>query len=113
MDCTTAQRLLWMDEASGGVEAHLHACAACRTEARRLGELKLALADLREIHADAPEELRDALVEVALRTRFGRARELVSHPRFWRGAAVGAAAATAAAFGLIVARRIARPDMAA
>jgi anti-sigma-K factor RskA len=58
-----------------------------------------------------PAHLESVLLAAIPRSRVERAREIVSHPKFWRGAAVGAAAATVAAFGLIVARRVGRPEL--
>lgn len=112
MECRRVQQLLWVDEADPPALAHVEACPSCRREARRLGELRLALVELGEREVDVPEWLEGAILTAIARTPFDRARDLVLHPRFWRSAAVGAAAA-AAAFGLIVARRYGRPDLAA
>jgi hypothetical protein len=64
-----------------------------------------------------PDALEPAIIAAVTRNKLERAREVVSHPKFRRGAAVGAAAAAAvatAAIGIIaVRRRVAAPDMVA
>lgn len=112
MECRRAQQLLWMDADDPHVLAHLDHCSPCRSAGRQLAELKLALAELGAEEADVPADLEGAILAAIERRRLERALDLVSHPRFWRNAAVGAAAA-AAAFGLIVAHRHVRPDLAA
>lgn len=113
MECLRVQRILWTDGTGEPVASHLEECDGCRAEARRMGQLRTALADLAaELPVPRPE-LEPALLALVERSRLGRARDLVVHPRFWRGAAWGAAAATAAAFGVLVARRIIRPDLVA
>lgn len=112
MDCRWAQRLLWTDTEDPRALAHLDGCPSCRRDAQHLAELKLALAELGSEEVDVPADLEEAILAAVERRHLERARDLVSHPRFWRNAAVGAAAA-AAAFGLIVARRYVRPELAA
>jgi anti-sigma-K factor RskA len=67
--------------------------------------------------AEPPGFLEPAIIAAVTRTKIDRAREVVSHPKFWRGAAVGAAAAAAAAtaaLGIIaVRRRVTAPDLVA
>jgi predicted anti-sigma-YlaC factor YlaD len=114
--CDEFQRSMWTDGPEAAPQAHLAECSACRMESRRAGDVLAALHGMRTRIAIAPSELESTLHVAAERARRGRAREVVSHPKFWRGAAVGAAAAAAAAtaaFGLIVARRnSARPEVA-
>lgn len=112
MECRRAQQLLWTGSDDLRVLAHLDECSSCRSDARQLGELKLVLAELGGEEADVPDDLEAAILAAVERRRLDRARDLVSHPRVWRSAAVGAAAA-AAAFGWVVARRYVRPDLAA
>jgi predicted anti-sigma-YlaC factor YlaD len=106
---------MWTDGPDAVSGAHLDGCLACRAEARRAGDLLAALAGMGARMVAPTEDLEAELIAAATRTRIGRAREVVSHPKFWRGAAVGAAAAAAAAtaaFGLIAAKRAARPEVA-
>lgn len=117
-ECREIQRVMWTDGPEAVAQshlAHLDSCGACRAEARRAGDLLAALAGMGARMIAPPEDLEADLIAVSTKTRMGRAREVVSHPKFWRGAAVGAAAAAAAAtaaFGLIAARRAARPEVA-
>ncbi len=113
MDCSQVRRRLWTEDGPVAVAGHIESCEGCRVEAVRARELKAVLADLRHELAPVPAELEDALLAFAGPDRLRRARNLLVHPRFWRGAAVGAAAAATAAVGVIVARRIARPDLVA
>ena len=115
--CEEIQKTMWTEGPDVVPAAHIETCDVCRLEARRAGDVLAALAGMRARMAAVPMGLEPALLEVASRARRGRAREVVTHPKFWRGAAVGAAAAAAAAtaaFGLIVARRhqAARPEVA-
>ena len=106
--CEEVQKTMWADGPEAVPAGHVETCDTCRLEARRAGDIIAALAGMRSRMAVAPTDLEPALFELASRARRGRAREVVTHPKFWRGAAVGAAAAAAAAtaaFGLIVARR--------
>lgn len=113
-DCSEVQRIVWTDgpeaASSAVLASHLETCAACREESRRAADLQAALVGLRMRMADAPPHLQAAIVEAVNRTPMDRARGIVSHPRFWRGAAVGAAAAATAVAGLIVARRLSKPE---
>lgn len=113
MECSQIRRRLWAEDAPMAVAGHLETCDACRVESARARQLKAALGQLRLELAAVPPELEEALLSLAARERFGRARTLLVHPRFWRGAAVGAAAAATAAVGVIVARRLVRPDLVA
>lgn len=114
--CRDVQRLMWTEGPEQAPGSHLADCKACRDEARRAGDMLAALSGMRALVATPPLELEPLLIAEATRTRLNRARDMVAHPKFWRGAAVGAAAAAAAAtaaFGLIVARRSgARPEVA-
>ena len=113
--CEEIQRQMWTDGPDAVASPHIDTCDVCRLEARRAGDVLAALTGMRARLATPPVGLEPALLELASRARRGRAREVVTHPKFWRGAAVGAAAAAAAAtaaFGLIVARRHARPEVA-
>ena len=114
MDCREIQRAMWTDGPEAVPDHHLTGCAACRGEARRAADLLAALAGMRTRVAIAPAELEQTILAAATRARPNRAREIVAHPKFWRGAAVGAAAAATAAVGVIVARRHAatRPQVA-
>ena len=113
--CEEIQQQMWTDGPDAVSSPHIDTCDICRLEARRAGDVLAALTGMRARLATPPTGLEPALLELASRARRGRAREVVTHPKFWRGAAVGAAAAAAAAtaaFGLIVARRHARPEVA-
>jgi hypothetical protein len=115
--CEEIQKTVWTDGPDAVPAGHIETCDVCRLEARRAGDVLAALAGMRSRLAVVPTGLESELFELASRVRRGRAREVVTHPKFWRGAAVGAAAAAAAAtaaFGLIVARRhqAARPEVA-
>lgn len=111
-NCVEIQRLLWSGEdAQPLVASHLTACGDCQVEARRAHDLSLVLVSLGNELAVVPSGLRQSIVDALPRSPVDRARDVVSHPKFWRGAAVGAAAATVAAFGFVVARRFVRPDL--
>jgi len=113
--CEEVQRAMWTDGPDAVPAAHIDTCEICRMEARRAGDVLAALTGMRARMATPPTGLEPALLELASRARRGRAREVVTHPKFLKGAAVGAAAAAAAAtaaFGLIVVRRHARPEVA-
>jgi predicted anti-sigma-YlaC factor YlaD len=105
-----------MEGPDAAPEAHLVGCSSCREEARRAADLRAALSGMSNRFAIPPVMLEPVLIAAASRSRFNRARDVVSHPKFWRGAAVGAAAAAAAAtaaFSLIAARRSStRPEVA-
>src|SRR5688572_22146710 len=104
-ECREIQRMLWTDGPRSAPEPHLAGCSACRGEARRAADLLAALSGMRTRVAVAPAQLEQTLIAAAARTRTNRAREIVTHPKFWRVGAVGAAAAATAAVGLIVAKR--------
>ena len=115
-DCRDVERVLWTDGPDAAPREHLQACTSCQKEARRAGDVQAALSGMRMQLAVPPADLEDALLTVVTRRRLERVRDVASHPKFWRGAAVGAAAAGAAAVGLIVARRIStrpEPELAA
>jgi predicted anti-sigma-YlaC factor YlaD len=112
IDCTEIQRLIWTDGPLAAPSDHIDTCSACREQARRAADLDAALHGLRTRDAIVPLELEASIVAAVNQTRFDRARGVVSHPKFWKGAAVGAAAAATAVAGLIVARKLAgRPDV--
>jgi predicted anti-sigma-YlaC factor YlaD len=117
LDCREIERIVWADGPEAAPDAHLADCRSCRHEARRAADLRAALSGLRTRVAVPPVGLEPAITAAATRSRLDWARDIVAHPKFWRGAAVGAAAAAAAAtaaFGLIVARRrAAAPDLVA
>lgn len=113
MECVDARRAVWGGEAErADVRTHVQGCSACAVESRRAARLAVTLAGMREDLAPVPAGLYPALVASIPRSPADRARKLVTHPRFWRGAAVGAAAATMAAFGVVAARRMLRPGIA-
>jgi predicted anti-sigma-YlaC factor YlaD len=117
MECREVERIIWMDGPDAVTAEHLTGCRACREESRRAADLQAALLGMRNRFALPPADLEHMIVEAVGRTRIDRAREVVTHPRFWRGAAVGAAAAAGvagAAIGVIAARRrvAARPEVA-
>lgn len=107
-DCTEIQRLAWTEGPEAVPGAHIAGCADCREQTRQVADLQAALAGLRTRVAPVPDHLHASIVTAMSRTRLDRARVIVSHPRFWKGAAVGAAAAATAVAGVLVARRIAR-----
>src|SRR5688500_6978640 len=103
--CLDIKRDIWTEGPGLAPKAHLETCDVCREQARRAADLDAALQGLRTRDAETPTDLYAAIVGAVNRGRVDRARGIVAHPRFWRGAAVGAAAATAVA-GLIVARKL-------
>ena len=114
IECRDVRQLLWAGDAVPAVASiHIDSCPNCRVEARRAGQLVTILANLQHDLAVPPPELQRSLITATPRSRTERAREMLSHPKFWRGAAVGAVAASVAAVGLVVARRLARPGVAA
>ena len=116
MNCQEIQRIVWMEGPDIAPQSHLDDCRSCREEVRRAADLQAALSGMRNRMAVPPETLEPSLIAALTRTRIDRARDIVQHPRFWRGAAVGAAAAAAAAtaaIGIIaVRRRTAEPEVA-
>lgn len=111
MDCHHAHRLIWEAEIDEPVRSHVEHCADCRAEERRAGEMRAALVGIRSELAVPPADLEGILLSLAERSRWRRMRDVVGdRPTLWGGAA---AAAAAAAFGVIVARRLLRPDLAA
>src|SRR5919108_2584698 len=115
--CNEVERILWTDGADAVPQSHLEECRSCREEARRAADLRAALSGMKNRFAQPPVSLEPAIIAAVGRSKLDRAREVVSHPKFWRGAAVGAAAAAAAAtaaIGIIAARRrVAAPDLVA
>ncbi len=116
MECREVERIIWTDGPEAVASEHLTECRSCREESRRAADLQAALVGMRNRFAVPPADLEHMIVEAVSRTRLDRARDIVSHPRFWRGAAVGAAAAgvAGAAIGVIAVRRrvAARPEVA-
>ena len=121
MDCREIERVIWMEGPDAAPSDHLVSCVGCREESRRAADLQAALIGMRSRFAMPPVELERMIVDAVTRNRLDRARQIVtdmtSRPRFWRGAAVGAAAAAGvagAAIGVIAARRrvAARPEVA-
>ena len=110
LDCLDIERIIWTDGPEAAPQAHLAGCASCRAEARRAADVKAALSGLGMRVATPPAELEASILAAVSRSRLDRARDIVSHPKFWRGAAVGAAAAATAAVGLLVTRRLAKPE---
>jgi predicted anti-sigma-YlaC factor YlaD len=103
--CSDVERIVWSEGPEAAPQEHLSECQACRVQSRQAGDLRAALSGLKTRLAVAPADLEPAIFAAISRTRLDRARDIVAHPKFWRGAAVGAAAAATAAVGLIVARR--------
>jgi len=117
MECREVEHIIWTDGPEAASAEHLLSCRACREESRRAADLQAALTGMRNRFALPPDDLEHMIVETISRNRLDRARDIVSHPKFWRGAAVGAAAAAGvagAAIGVIAARRrvAARPEVA-
>jgi hypothetical protein len=111
-DCTEIQRMIWTDGPAAAPASHLQGCASCSEQTRRAGDLQAALLGLGNREVDVPPHLHGSIVAAVSRTRLDRARGIVQHPKFWRGAAVGAAAAATAVAGLIVARKlVGRPEL--
>lgn len=113
LNCAEIERIVWMDGPDAAPEAHLADCSSCREEARRASDLRAALSGMRNRFAVPPVELEPALLAALTRSRMGRAREIVQHPTFKRGAAAAAAAAATAAVGIFVVRRRAAGDLVA
>jgi hypothetical protein len=116
IECREVERVIWTDGPEAAPQAHLVDCTSCREEVRRAADLQAALSGMRNLFAVPPPMLEAELMAALGRTRLDRARGIVSHPKFLRGAAVGAAAAAAAAtaaIGIIAVRRRATSDMVA
>jgi predicted anti-sigma-YlaC factor YlaD len=105
MNCGEIERIVWTDGPDAAPESHLLECQSCRDEARRAGDLQAALVGMRNRFALPPADLEEMIVAVVTRTRLTWARDIVAHPKFWRGAAVGAAAAAGVAGAVLAARR--------
>jgi predicted anti-sigma-YlaC factor YlaD len=108
--CTEIQYAIWTEGPQAAPAAHLETCSACREQSRRAADLGAALAGLRRREAMVPLELEASILDAVSQTRLDRARGVVSHPNFWKGAAVAGAAAATAVAGLLVARRLSRAD---
>jgi predicted anti-sigma-YlaC factor YlaD len=107
-DCREITQMVWSDGPEAVPADHFDECASCRAEARQAADLRAALSGLQAHLAEVPASLETAILDAVGRTRFHRARHVIAHPTFRRGAAVGAAAAAAAAtaaVGVLVARR--------
>jgi 3-oxoacyl-(acyl-carrier-protein) synthase len=112
LDCTDIERIVWTEGPEAAPASHIEGCASCREQTRQAADLRAALVGLRTRFASGPADLDSAILQAISRKRLDKARDIVSHPKFWRGAAVGAAAAATAAVGLLVARRrLARPEL--
>ncbi len=106
--CPDIERIIWTDGPDAAPSDHIDDCPSCRAESRRAADLQAALSGMRNRFAAAPIELESNILAAVNRTRIDRARDIVAHPKFWRGAAVGAGAAAAvatAAIGVMRARR--------
>jgi len=114
MNCSEVERIVWADGPDAAPATHLVECRSCREEARRAGDLQAALTGMRNRFALPPDDLEDMIVAAVTRTRLAWARDIVAHPKFWRGAAVGAAAAAGVAGAVFAARRrgLARAEVA-
>ena len=107
-DCREVEQIIWTEGPEAAPQAHVSECPSCSAETRRAADIQAALSGMRNRFSVAPVGLEARIVAAVNRTRIDRARDVVSHPKFWRGAAVGAAAAAAAAtaaIGVIRARR--------
>jgi hypothetical protein len=104
-ECSEIERIVWTDGPEAAPQEHIAECDRCRAETRQAADLRAALSGLQTRFADVPAGLEPAIFAAISRSRLDRARDIVTHPKFLRGAAVGAGAAAAAAVGLIVARR--------
>ncbi len=112
-DCQSVRKKIWtQDSPMHLLSPHLESCPECRTELRRAEQMGMALSSLATSVIEPPETLEAELDALLSRSRMRWARNAVSHPMFWRSAAVGAAAA-ATAVGLVVAKRRVRPGLAA
>jgi predicted anti-sigma-YlaC factor YlaD len=103
--CSDVEQIVWSEGPEAAPQEHLSECDACRLQSRQAADLSAALSGLRTRFAEVPADLEPAILAAVARTRLDWARDIVTHPKFWRGAAVGAAAAATAAVGLLVARR--------
>ncbi len=106
--CQDIERIIWTDGPDAAPQDHIDDCLSCRAESRRAADLQAALSGMRNRFAIAPVGLESKIIAAVNRRRMDRARDIVAHPKFWRGAAVGAAAAAAAAtaaIGVMRARR--------
>ena len=108
--CDEIERTIWTDGPEAAPREHLQSCDSCREESRRAGDLQAALTGLRLRYEVPPAGLEDEIVASVGRKPSGRARTIIEHPKFWRGAAVAGAAVGTAAVGLLVARRRSRTD---
>jgi predicted anti-sigma-YlaC factor YlaD len=109
-ECGEIERIVWTDGPDAALESHIHECASCREEVRRAGDMQAALRGMQMRLATPPEGLEAAIIAAVNKSRLDKARDIVSHPKFWRGAAVGAAAATAAVGLLVASRRRREPE---
>ncbi|MEX0874822.1 MAG: hypothetical protein WD179_07670, partial [Actinomycetota bacterium] len=91
--CQDIERIIWTDGPDAAPADHIDDCPSCRAETRRAADIQAALSGMRNRFAVAPVGLESRIIAAVNRTRIDRARDIVSHPKFWRGAAVGAAAA--------------------
>jgi len=121
VQCRDVEQAIWEEGPDAAPSEHLATCVSCREESRRAADLQAALIGMRSRFAMPPVELEQMIVDAVSRTRIDRARQIVTdltaRPKFWRGAAVGAAAAAGvagAAIGVMAARRrvAARADVA-
>jgi predicted anti-sigma-YlaC factor YlaD len=111
ISCEDVERIVWSEGPEAAPEQHLTECARCREQSRQAADLRAALSGLKNRFAVVPTALEPSIFDAIARARTNRARDIVSHPKFWRGAAVGAAAVGTAAVGLLVARRrLTRPE---
>jgi anti-sigma-K factor RskA len=109
--CEHVEQIVWSEGPEAAPAEHIAGCASCSEQSRQAGDLRAALSGMQNRFAAIPTHLEPSIFEAVSRTRVNRAREIVSHPKFWRGAAVGAAAVGTAAVGLLVARRrLTRPE---
>lgn len=104
-ECHEVERIVWTDGPDAAPHEHLVDCVSCREESRRAADLQAALTGLKVRYIAPPEGLEADILGAVGRPRFDRARGIITHPNFWKGAAVAGAAAATAAAGLLVARR--------
>ena len=117
-NCADIERIVWTDGpeavSTGPLAEHVATCKVCQAQTRQAADLSAALAGLRSHMAPTPTALEPAIfAAIAAPGAMHRARDIVTHPKFWKSAAVGAAAAATAVAGLIVARRLTRPELEA
>ena len=105
MNCGEIERIVWTDGPDAAPESHLVECQSCRDEVRRAGDLQAALVGMRNRFALPPADLEQLIIAAVTKSRLTWARDIVAHPKFWRGAAVGAAAAAGVAGAVFAARR--------